>query len=502
MPELPQQHARAKTQDTTTLSNSRYVPSLTKSSPSRYSTGFDKTVPATYKPQRSKQVGLSSSKKSAQSSAKTKPPNQVKPRDEGIFFFRLTEEELAKFRRKNRKGPTYEGFGDVAIAQELNRLGRGWEGYCRSRLEAEEEGKLDEFQQRFQTEHMFMSTGISLPVGAISMQAAMDAARADDNSASKMTGKLYGNDKIKVNGSKELSMTTVNLQQEPRADLETSSAATGNQDREDPYAMPASPEPESVDFELLPSDSTDDYQPPESTTMSKADSPDRHKGRPKGSKNNTISLSTVVDRPRPKRVETRPDYRIRRIRERHPRPYLPPRPPSPTPRDLYDQSQPRFLQFKCEWAGCKALLNNTANVRKHVGIVHGQEARDTLCCNWGKCGRDDSTGVLSIFGCIEDLEVHLQTLHMESMKWHLGDGRLGRGLVVKGSGMGDTSYLYSNGKQVTPSITKQRTETLAEWRARKERLKEILLKTAMNARSDSELEVLGGDEDSHESVLL
>jgi hypothetical protein len=89
---------------------------------------------------------------------------------------------------------------------------------------------------------------------------------------------------------------------------------------------------------------------------------------------------------------------------------------------------------------------------------------------------------------------------MESMKWHLGDGRLGQGLVVRDSGTGDTSYLYLNGKQVTPSVTNQRTETLAEWRARKERLKEILLKAALNAPSDSE--GLDNDDASQDSVLL
>lgn len=510
-PKQSHQNARVKAQDAALrygLGRSLKGPLSSRVSPKEPRTvlgerrRLDKRVSAIRGHQGSKEVRSSSSKNSHQSSAKTESPNHVKSGNDNVFFFRLTAEELATFRRKHRKGATYDGFSDFAIAQELKRLGRGWEGYSRSRRVAEEEGRLDEFRRQFQTERSLMSTTLPLPVGAISMQAALDAVNGSNGSRKTAAGKtehLPSHDGAKVNGSKHLSMTTVRFQQEPNADLGLNSTATGYQDYEGLYALPESPDPETADFELVPAESTDEYQPPESTAISNADSQRRHRGRPKGSKNNTIPSSSAVDRPRPRRVETRPDYRIRRIRETHPD--LPPKPPSPTPRDLYDQSQPRFLQFKCEWAGCKAVLNNVATIRKHVGIVHGQEARDTLCCSWGKCGKDDSTGVLSVFRCIEELDKHLQALHMEPMKWHLGDGRLGQGLVVKESGMSDTSYLYSNGQQVTPSITKQRTETHAEWRARKERLKEILLKSAMNAPSDSELEGCDINEDTQDSVL-
>ncbi|ROW10169.1 hypothetical protein VMCG_01853 [Cytospora schulzeri] len=428
--------------------------------------------------------------------------------DNNLPFFRLTDEELAMFRRKQRKGPTYVGFSNFSIAQELNRLGRGWKGYVRAKCEAEEEGRVEELWRRFQAERRLITKGLPLPVGAISMEAAAGAAEGSSMTASRSNEQLIGHDRDKANGPKEMGMAAVEprpvmatdlrkglVVQEDQVDERPNEHAPGNRI---PLPMPQSSEPDPTEPDIVPSDATDQHQPPELTATSKTDSQHLHRGRPRGSKNDKAASSSLIDRPRPRRVETRPDYRIRRIRERHSE--LPPKPPSPTPRTFYDHTQPRFLQFKCEWTGCKAVLNNVANLRKHVGIVHGQEARDTLCCSWGKCGRDDSTGVLSIFASIDDLDVHLRTLHLESVKWHLGDGRLGKGLVVKDSGMGDTSYLYSSGKQVTPSITNQRTETLAELRARKERLREILLKTALNAPSDSEC--VDSDEDTQDFVLL
>lgn len=453
----PQLHVAAKTQGST-LNN--YVPTSTAPSSGRSapieSRGSseqrqrrDGKLPATRKPQTGRHAGPSSSRKSNQPSAKPTLSDQTKPLDDDLLFFRLTAEELAAFRRKHRKSPTYDGFSDHAIAQELNRLGRGWDGYVRSRRRAEKEKRLDEFQRQFQTERRLMSTGLPLPAGAISMQAAVDVANGSRNTTSEAIEQLHGHDRANVDASKESSTAAVGLQQGPSADLGVSSAATRHhdhdgqyesmRDREPPESMPEPSKLKPAYFEIYASDSSDEYRPPDSTAMFKVDVQDRNRGRPTVS-NSTIPPSSVINRSRPRRVETRPDYRIRRIRER--RTEVRPKAASPTPRDLYDQSQPRFLQFKCEWAGCKAILNNVANIRKHVGIVHGQEARDTLCCNWGKCGRDDSTGVLSIFRCIEELEVHLLTVHMESLKWHLGDGRLGRGLVVKNSGTGDTSYLY------------------------------------------------------------
>lgn len=515
----PQQHFRANNQDAT----SGYGPPSTGPSASHLPPNKSRIAPGESKvhrnehnrgPRNHKLHRKNRDARSSYSMSPHQPPvkndasNLDKSTKDNFPFFRLTDEELTAFRRKHRKGPTYVGFSDFAISQELNRLGRGWEGYVRARRAAEEQGRLDDFSQKLQEERRLMSTGLPLPLGAISMQAAADATKKSRMAAPGRTKQFPGHGRAKTSSSKESGMPAVGIHPGMGTDLETDPFAPEDQrdeesdeytrDNRAPGSMYDSSEPDPAEPDPIPSDSTDEYQPPELTATSKADAQSRRWGRPKGSKINTIPLSSVADRPRPRRVETRPDYRIRRIRERHPD--LPPRPPSPGPRDLYDHTQPQFLQFKCEWAGCKALLNNLANLRKHIGIVHGQEARDTLCCSWGKCERDDSTGVLSIFPSIEELEVHLQTLHMESMKWHLGDGRLGQGLVIRESGMGDTSYLYLNGKQVTPSVTNQRTETLVEWRARKERLKEILLKAALNAPSDSE--GLDNDDASQNPVLL
>ncbi|KUI62849.1 hypothetical protein VP1G_09978 [Cytospora mali] len=498
-----EQHVKAKTQDATLRSR----PSLTGSAASRSSPNELQKKPEEQVSAHRKSLAVSIGKRSDQSSTRTAFHNDVNSAKYKEFFFRLTDEELAVFRRKHRKGPTYAGFSDSAIAKELNRLGRGWDGYVRARRRAEEQGSLDEFLRHFQTERRLMSTGLPLPVGAISMQVAAAVAEGSSQAVPGQTSKFLGHDRAKVDRPKELSMADVGIQPKMVADWGVSTVEPedlGNKGSyeyaHDQYASgfhSELPEPEPTEIGIAQSDLTNDYQAPDSMAKSEANFQAQHWGRPKGSKNKTIALSSLLDRPRPRRVEARPDYRIRRIRERYPD--LPPKPPSPTPRDLYNDTQPQFLQFMCEWTGCKAILNNLARLRKHVGIVHGQEARNTLCCGWGRCGRDDSTGVLSIFRCIEEFDEHLQKLHMESVKWHLGDGRFGQGVVVKARGMGDTSYLFRNGKQITPSIKNQRPETLAEWRARKERLKEILLKTALNAPSDTEGVEIG--EDTQDSIL-
>ncbi|KUI74500.1 hypothetical protein VM1G_10120 [Cytospora mali] len=498
-----EQHLKAKTQDATLRSS----PSLTGSAASRSSPNEVRKKPEERGSAHSKSHPVSLGKRSDQSSTRTAFHDDVNSAKYKEFFFRLTDEELAVFRRKHRKGPTYAGFGDSAIARELHRLGRGWEGYVRARRRAEEQGSLDEFLKHFQTERGLMSTGLPLPVGAISMQVAAAVAEGSSQAVPGKNPKFPGHDRARVDRSKQLNMAAGGLQPKMVADWGVSTVEPGDLGNKGSYEHAHDqcasgfnselPEPEPTEIGIAPSDLTNQYRALDFRAKSEADFQAQYRGLPKGSKDKTLALSSLLDRPRPRRVEARPDYRIRRIRERHPD--LPPKPPSPTPRDLYDHSQPQFLQFMCEWTGCKAILNNLARLRKHVGIVHGQEARDTLCCGWGKCGRDDSTGVLSIFRCIEELNEHLQKLHMESVKWHLGDGRLGQGVVGKERSMGDTSYLFRNGEQITPSIQNQMTETLAEGRVRKERLKEILLKTALEAPSDAEVVEIG--EDAQDSIL-
>lgn len=433
------------------------------------------STPASRKPRPSNGALLPTGTRSEHPSNRMGNPSHARPENDNAFFFRLTDEELNVFRRKHRKGPLYTGFSDLAIAQELNRLGRGWDGYVRASRQAGKEGRLDESQRRRKTEHGLMSTGLPLPVGAISMQAAADAARMSGKTKPGRSKRSPGHDKAKAKGSRELSTTADELQPSLAAGLET---------------RPVAPD-------LIPKTSEEDPGKLGHAGTSESDFQTRSRGRPKDSTNKTMPSSDLLDQPRPRRVESRPDYRIRRVRER--RSNLPPKPPSPSPRDTYLRTQPQFTQFMCEWTDCKAMLNNIATLRKHVGIVHGQEARDTLCCSWGKCGRDDSTGVLSVFRSIEDLDEHLMACHLEPVKWHLGDGRFGKGHVVKKSSMGDTSYLFRSGKQVTPSIKDQKVETLAEWHSRKGKMKAILLKAALNASSESE--DLEDDKNTDNAVL-
>ncbi|KAK7740809.1 hypothetical protein SLS53_005278 [Cytospora paraplurivora] len=428
--------------------------------------------------------------KGAQLSSGTKP-NQpainsvlikpVKPEKDHRFFFRLTDKELRKFKRRHRKGPTLTGCSDLAIAQELNRLGRGWKGFDRASRVAEDEGRPDDFMRQFQTERWLMSTGLPLPEGAISMQAAADAVEGGSNALAKWNERFPSYDMAKTKGSKDAGGGRGSSAPSDQSDK---GLCDHTLDRHTKGSTPAPLKPDAADVKMIPPDSTNQDQPQKLVETSESDFQPRQRGRPKGSKNETNSLTPPLDRPRTRRVQARPDYRIRRVRERQPD--APLRAPSPTPRDFYDRVQPHFPQFMCEWAGCKAILNNTTNLRKHVGIVHGQEARETLCCSWGKCGRDDSTGVFSAFASIEGLEDHLETLHLESIKWRVGDGRRGQGIVLKESALGDTSYLLWNGRQVTPSIRNQKIETPAEWRTRKNRLRNFLLKSALNAPSDSE----------------
>ena len=134
---------------------------------------------------------------------------------------------------------------------------------------------------------------------------------------------------------------------------------------------------------------------------------------------------------RPKRVLQRPDYRIPPLFESSPEPPsspdLPPRMPSPTPREIYDRAQPKFIQYPCEWNGCKAVLKNLGTLQNHIRIVHAEEARDTLCCRWGYCGSNTPT----TYESAEGLENHFETAHLEPLKWRLGDGTKGQEFVAK-----------------------------------------------------------------------
>lgn len=144
------------------------------------------------------------------------------------------------------------------------------------------------------------------------------------------------------------------------------------------------------------------------------------------------------------------------------------------------------------------MLNNLSILRNHVGVVHGPEARKKLRCRWGACGQFEEGDLAApvAFATIEDLDHHAQSRHMVSLMWHMGDGRKGMGIVVDQSGHDDCpSYLFWNGKQVTPSVKDQKMETLEERRQRKERLRVFLASCGLAGGSEMDLESDCPDED-------
>lgn len=169
------------------------------------------------------------------------------------------------------------------------------------------------------------------------------------------------------------------------------------------------------------------------------------------------------------------------------RPGRPPRPPSPTPRDVWETlAPPRYVPFLCEWAGCKAELQNAETLRRHVRKVHGLV--DPLVCRWGSCGRLEGQGVRS-FRQEGDFYEHVDQRHLLPFVWHVGDGhRNGHCLVgcsekgwVGDGGRVPAYLLGPDGKQVTPWVKEQKLEDLLTWRKNRRRLKAILFQRDANA---------------------
>lgn len=402
-------------------------------------------------------------------------------------FFRLTQREFRNLRKKAHKSAKHK-FSDSYIAQELRNLGRGWDGFVRARADAEKQGSLPLFQRRLQAEidetarlglemgqdprSTSNSGAMPLPPGAVSMEAAREAANK---------GGLLAHENER---NKRLSRKRVSSGQPSDRVAETRPLGTEKVQRPSAKAS-ESPKDASRDRshgKLAKLSHEDTSSDPAKQTA--------HRSRPRG--NDRIPPPSIpVDRTRPRRVEKMPDYRIPRMREaaREANPNRQPRAPSPTPRDIYDKIQPEFVQFLCEWHGCQAVLNNLRKLKKHVGVAHGLEARNTLRCRWGTCGQFEEGELATpvVFGTIWELDAHVESRHMVSVMWHKGDGRNGRGVVVH-SATEYPQYLFCNGVQITPSVKYQKTETLAEWRARKEKLKELYAHLATDAEIDSDSE--------------
>lgn len=298
-------------------------------------------------------------------------------------FFSLTTQELKTLRRSMGKGSGYTQFRDITIARTLDRLGRGWGGYLKAKDRAEQEGKIDGFWHHFGLELKTVLSATNFLPGAISIETAAIAAQSNYTAS---VGRL------RLDNVEEIRW----LRTKSWPDLANPDMAGHNPD---------------------PFDSTTSQLPSSSPSIPEADSKVRTQGSP-----------DPVPDSRPKRNMKRPDYRIPPIFESSPEPPSSLEPPSspdnsskiasPTPREIYDRTQPKFVQYPCDWNGCKASLKNLETLQRHIRIVHAEEARDTLCCRWGTCG----TGTPRMYESAEGLDHHFETSHLKQLQWRLGDG--------------------------------------------------------------------------------
>lgn len=146
----------------------------------------------------------------------------------------------------------------------------------------------------------------------------------------------------------------------------------------------------------------------------------------------------------------------------------PPRPPSPSPREIYEGLGVKFVPFLCEWRGCTAELHNLETLGRHVRIAHCRRGQDA--CLWGGCV-DEST---SRFRSADELEGHVENAHLVPFAWHVGDGPKVSlpGTPEVGEDGALPRYLFdAEGRQVTPSVRDQQVEDHAASKARKMKLR-------------------------------
>ncbi|OAA66438.1 hypothetical protein SPI_01014 [Niveomyces insectorum RCEF 264] len=104
-------------------------------------------------------------------------------------------------------------------------------------------------------------------------------------------------------------------------------------------------------------------------------------------------------------------------------------------RSIFLNSQACFIPFVCEWAGCRAELQNMATLRKHVMVVHGRSA---TTCRWRRCADKVPPVAFGITGANggtgdenkengdgdrnKTFEEHMEYYHLQPLVWQLGDG--------------------------------------------------------------------------------
>ncbi|KAI1279757.1 hypothetical protein F5Y07DRAFT_357730 [Xylaria sp. FL0933] len=171
----------------------------------------------------------------------------------------------------------------------------------------------------------------------------------------------------------------------------------------------------------------------------------------------------------------------------------PPRPPEPSCRERYLQSNPYYVPFKCEWdlsegsqnepSICPAELQNMDTLRRHVFLIHGD--MDPLICRFSRC-RDLDQPLK--FETEDAFEFHMETKHFASYSWHLGEGCQNNGIwTLKNKPDKLPAYLFDkNGNQVTPSVADQQIETDLQHKERKRKLRKLLHEQNENAPTEEE----------------
>lgn len=166
----------------------------------------------------------------------------------------------------------------------------------------------------------------------------------------------------------------------------------------------------------------------------------------------------------------------------------PPRPPSPTARNIWDtMAPPKYVPFQCEWGNCHAELQNIKTLRKHLRVVHGDS--DSLVCRWAKCGKADQP---PIFAQDSEFHTHVDKMHLMPYVWHCGEGQSNSRCVIKkkptdpGQDEIPAYLLGPDGEQVTPSVRDQALEDALTYRENRQRLRRILFQRDANAPSEEE----------------
>ncbi|KAL1867446.1 hypothetical protein VTK73DRAFT_4184 [Phialemonium thermophilum] len=150
------------------------------------------------------------------------------------------------------------------------------------------------------------------------------------------------------------------------------------------------------------------------------------------------------------------------------------------PRTIFDQLNPKYFPFVCEWEGCPAELENLGKLRKHLLVVHGQ----SRTCQWRKCA---SKIPPERFESLDHFQRHVDETHLVSIAWFVGDGPKNSSSenevtrMIPNANNLPTYLLDANGNQVTPSVLYQDLENEEERKLRRRRLQKIILQRDRNA---------------------